>query len=290
MIPIPGKELSGVVGGIEFLRDAKSGKPTKVRDRVVVIGGGNVAVDCARTALRIGAKEVHLVCLESKQEMPANTMEIAEALAENVILHASWGPGEIIGVSGKAGGVVFQKCIAVFDEQRNFNPRCDIAKTTKIVAEMVILAVGQEPDLFFLGRDDQVRTTNVNTVGIEQNSLSTEQPGVFSGGDCVTGPATFIEAIAHGNKAALKIDQYLRTGKFEESDQEKLAEWFNRIATKDQRDVGFFSKIDRQNPTLLSPEERKKGLAEVESAMTKEAVLEETQRCLRCYRLMVLVT
>ena len=290
MIPIPGKELAGVVGGIEFLRDVKSGRPIKMRDRVVVIGGGNVAVDCARTALRIGAKEVHLVCLESRQEMPANSLEISDALAENVILHASWGPGEIIGVSGRVAGVLFQKCIAIFDEQRRFNPRCDIAKTTRVEAEMVILAVGQEPDLFFLGKDDQVRTTNVNTVEIEPKSFSTQQQGVFSGGDCVTGPATFIEAIAHGNKAAVKIDQYLQTGKSVESDREKLAEWMNKIGTQDQREMGLFGKGVRQDPVTVSLDERKKALVEVESMMTGEAVLKETQRCLRCYRLMVLAT
>jgi formate dehydrogenase beta subunit len=106
----------------------------------------------------------------------------------------------------------------------------------------------------------------------------------------VTGPATFIEAIAHGNRAAQKIDQYLRTGKFVESDKERLGEWIKKVDAQDQRSLGLFGKMSRQNPMTLHPEERKKGLTEVDLGMTEEAVMRETQRCLRCYRLMVLAT
>lgn len=286
-ISIPGRDLADVLEGIEFLQDVKAEKPVTMKDRVVVIGGGNVAIDCARTALRIGAKGVHVVCPESRQEMPASEMEISEALEENVILHASWGPSEIIGENGRVVSVVFQKCMSVFDEQGNFSPRCDITKTTKIATDIVIMAVGQEPDLFFLGKDNQIKATNLNTVDVELETLLTGQAGVFSGGDCVTGPATLIEAISHGNKAAQKIDQYLRTVQLRESDEEKLAQLASKLAVLEQREIGLFGKAMRQNPAALSPEERTKTLAEIESGLTKATALKETERCLRCYRLVV---
>ena len=146
-LSIPGSGLDGVISGLDFLRDIKLERGIKVKDKVVVIGGGNVAVDVALTALRSGAKEVYLACVEPKVQMPGHPEEIDQAVEEGVILFDSWGPKAILGDhEGKVTGVELMSCISVLDNDGTFNPRYDEQETKTVAADMIVLAVGQEAD------------------------------------------------------------------------------------------------------------------------------------------------
>jgi NADPH-dependent glutamate synthase beta subunit-like oxidoreductase len=206
-IPVEGSDLDGVLWGMDFLRDARQGRDMKLPQRVVVIGGGGVAMDVALTALRLGAKEVHAASLECREEMPANEWEVEEAVEEGVILHPSWGPSKILSDNGKVKGVNLVCCTCVFDEQGLFNPSFDESETTSLEADAVILAIGQASDLSLL------EGTGVEAQrGLIQADKGTQQTGVegvFAAGEVVSGPAMVIDAISMGRQAAISIDKYL---------------------------------------------------------------------------------
>lgn len=205
---VKGEELKGVITALDFLKDFNVGKKTKVGKKVVVIGGGNVAMDAATTALRLGAEAVQLACLESRDEMPAHKREIRDTLGGGAALNVSWGPKEILGDGEKVTGVKLVRCVSVFDEQGRFSPSFDETMTTILEADTVILAIGQVPDLSFLGKEIDVLGGRV--IAVDPFTMETSLPGVFAGGDVVLGPATVIEAIAAGKRAAISIDCYLK--------------------------------------------------------------------------------
>ncbi|MCK5418057.1 MAG: FAD-dependent oxidoreductase, partial [Desulfobacterales bacterium] len=212
-IDLEGSELNDVHWGVEFLADVTDGKNIAVKDRVVVIGGGNVAVDVALTALRLGAKEVKLACLESREEMPANPWEIEQAREEGVEMLYSWGPDKITANSGNVTGIELVRCTSVFDEEGNFCPYFDDTKKN-IETDQVILAIGQASETAFCRDfcflDDQASLpVNNGLINIDNSTQETEIKGVFAGGDAANGPATVIEAIAAGRRAAISIDTYL---------------------------------------------------------------------------------
>ena len=203
-ISIEGVEQSFVLGGIDFLRAVRSGDPVRVGPRVVVVGGGNVAIDVALTALRQGAKHVDMVSLENRREMPASPHEIETAVAEGVQLHPGWGPVSI----DEDGEVTFQFCEQTRDEDGRFDPKFDASRLLKLDADHVILAVGQGTDLSMLEG-----TAVENTRGFivtDPGTLMTAVPGVFAGGDVEHGPRTAVEAIRSGKIAAAAIDAWLR--------------------------------------------------------------------------------
>jgi len=205
---IKGEELKGVITALDFLKDFNMGKKVKLGKRVVVIGGGNVAMDAATTALRLGAEAVQLACLESREEMPAHEREIQDTLGEGVALNVSWGPKEILGDGKKLTGVKLVRCLSVFDERGRFSPSFNETVAKVLEADTVILAVGQVPDLSFLGEGIDVLGGRV--IAVDPMTMETSLPGVFAGGDVVSGPATVIEAIAAGRRAAVSIDCYLK--------------------------------------------------------------------------------
>ncbi len=205
---VEGEDMEGVFHALDLLRQVNLRKRPKLGERVVVIGGGNVAIDAARTALRLGAEAVQLACLESREEMPAHEWEIREALMEGAVLNVSWGPKKILGDGKKVTGVKFVRCVSVFDENGRFNPSFDETVTKVLEADTVILAIGQAPNLSFLGEKTDV--LGGRTIAVDPMTMETSLPGVFAGGDAVSGPATVIEAIAAGKIAATSIDRYLR--------------------------------------------------------------------------------
>ena len=175
-ISIQGSDLKGVEWGLDFLRDVKKKKVTSMTDRVVVIGGGNVAMDVARTAIRLGAKDVQLACLECSEEMPAHDWEIEDTKEEGVVMHPSWGPNQILGKDGKVTGVEMVKCTSVFDQKGQFAPKFDTSKKKKIETDRVILAIGQSSDLSCVqGIDTKLGTISVNA------EMQTNLPGVLRG-------------------------------------------------------------------------------------------------------------
>ena len=231
---IPGADLPGVVNGLEFLKLANLGEPIDIGPRVVVIGGGNVAFDVARTALRSteeedagaedfrvtadvartaarrrGVTEVHIACLESLEEMPADRIEIDEGQHEGLRMHTSLGP-RIVHGNGKVRGVEFVKCLSVFDSERRFNPQFDDTARETIPCDTLIFAIGQRADFSFLRPEDGIELTSRGLVQVDPETLQTSRPDVFAGGDVVLGPRLFIDAIASGQVAARSIHDYLR--------------------------------------------------------------------------------
>jgi NADPH-dependent glutamate synthase beta subunit-like oxidoreductase len=193
--------------GLEFLIEVNRGARTKPGKRVLVIGGGNVAMDVAITAARLGADEVTLACLESREEMPAIEEEIEEAVKEKIRLMPSWGPHRVLETKGKLKGMEFVRCTTVFDEEHRFRPKFDSSVKETVEADTVMLAIGLGADLSYL---DSGIDVSRGLVAVDSQTQGTNVEGVFSGGDMTTGPASIIEAIASGRRAAKAIDLHLQ--------------------------------------------------------------------------------
>jgi formate dehydrogenase beta subunit len=268
-----------VLWGMDFLRDVRKGVEVKVEDRVLVIGGGGVAMDVAMTALRLGATEVQTASLECREEMPANEWEIEEALEEGVILNPSWGPKRIVTSDGKVKAVELICCTCVFDEQGRFNPCFDESVTASIDTSMVIMAVGQSSDLSLLEGSGVEAEGGI--IKADRGTLETDVRGIFAGGEIVSGPSMVIEAIQMGRQAAISIDKYLGgEGNIEHAllPPEEFDPWMGR-------EEGFAERA-RVTVPALPVEERHTGFAEVHLGYDEQMAQQEAGRCLRCdYRL-----
>lgn len=273
-LPIPGVELSGVQLGVEFLRDAALGGKPAVGKKTVIVGGGNVAIDTARTALRLGAKEVHLFCLETSDTMPAHRWERAEAEEEGVQIHAGWGPKQIFGTGGQVDGIEFKRCTQVIDDQGRFNPSYDENETETIQAGSIFLSIGQASDLAFL----EGSGVEVNRGVIEVNKLTfvTRVAGIFACGDIVNGPASVVAAVGTAHAAAESIHRYIQG--------QDLAE--GRSSTKPELvrvPEGLkVTAAKRQKQAMENAAERGQGFQEVYQGLTPEQAVEEAKRCLNC--------
>lgn len=276
-IELEGVELEGVLWGLDFLKELNSGRRPEVKRRVLVIGGGNVALDVALSAIRLGAEQVKLACLESKDEMPAYNWEIERALEEEVQINTSWGPKRILGEGRSVSGVELVRCTRVFDEEGRFNPLLDESESIKIETDMVILAIGQAPDLSFLGGDVEIKANPDGSIWVNEESLETSLSGVFAGGDVVTGPKSVVEAIASGRKAAESIDRFFGgDGDLAESliEETKAPVWIGR-------EEGFASKA-RVEIQTLPVSERTKDFSVIELGLGEESATVEAKRCLQC--------
>lgn len=272
---VEGKETSGVLWGLDFLRDISIGRDVKVNERVFVVGGGNVAVDVALSALRLGAREVQMACLESRKEMPAHEWEIQQALEEGVEIHVSWGPKKIFGEGGKVTGIELMKCTSVFDKEGRFNPSFDESVTTRFEADMVILAIGQSSDLSLL--DGSGVQTNRGTIQVNPDTLETSVPGIFAGGEAVRSPGSIIDAVASGRKAASSIDRTLGgDGNVDIVllEKDKVSHWLGK-------EDGFADR-KRVAERKLPLGERRGNFREIELGYGEKEAVEEAKRCLRC--------
>jgi len=272
-IPLEGAEKRGVLWGWDFLREIRLGNAFQFSGDVIVVGGGNVAIDVALTAKRMGAKNVHLFCLEKREEMPAHEWEIARAEEEGVFINNAWAPKKVLG-EGEASGLGLIRCTSVFDDACNFNPTYDEEITHRMEANRIILAVGQTADLGFLKK-----AKNINTDGgwirVESDGLATGKKGVFAGGDVVSGPDSIISAIAHGRRAAVAIDRYLGG----DGDINEV------LATPEDEVLLPEFVIDvkpRNDMALLKPGERTAGFDHVELGLTEAQIAAESSRCLNC--------
>ena len=281
---IPGADLPGVLLNTDFLRQVRMGERPELSERVLVLGGGNVAIDVARTAVRLGAKEVYMSCLEGRDKMPAHPWEIAEAEEEGVRIIAGRTFKEIVARDGKVAGV---RCWEV--DFRGFTPdgRLDMDEFPEtehvIEADTVIFAIGQAPDLSLLGGDGQIKTTRQRTIEVDPETLATSKPGVFAGGDAVTGTAFVVEAIAAGHKAARAIDHFLRgeeLGAREPVLQPKVELTEEEIRERLER--GDIVRRPRARQRNLPVEERLNNFREVSLGLSEEEALAEAQRCLSC--------
>ncbi|MFX1515098.1 MAG: FAD-dependent oxidoreductase [Promethearchaeota archaeon] len=275
-IQIEGIELKGVLWGLEFLKDVAKGKEVQVEKRVLVIGGGGVAMDVALTALRLGANEVHVACLESREEMPAHEWEIREVLDENITIHCSWGPNKIIGAD-RVEKVELVQCIRVFDENGRFSPTYDSSSLKTVETDMVIMAIGQSPDLSIFGEETLVQISPSGLISVNDKDLSSNVKGIFAGGEVIKGPLSVVEAIEMGRKAAISIDKYLGgTGNIEEAliDQDISDPWLGR-------DNGFYDK-SRVTMPCIHVTDRVISFDEIELGLDEKLAIEEASRCLRC--------
>lgn len=316
-LSVPGHDLDGVIKGIDFLLNVNLGYRFSIGKKVVVIGGGNVAIDVARSAvreqqrliledhrhsplpeslttaesqiamnelmdvsraaLRMGAREVHLMCLESREEMPAFEDEIEEGEQEGIILHPSRGPKQFLGSQGKLAGVETIRCVSVFDDQHRFNPTFEEASEAVIPCDTVILAIGQASELTFLTPADGVETTRQGTIRINPDTLMSSAPGIFAAGDIAFGPRLIINAVADGKKAAEQIDRYLRGSKW------KPQQRFVQITVLDHHQMAeSFDEYSRLSIPVI-PLERRTGVTEVELGFTETGARREAERCLHCW-------
>jgi formate dehydrogenase (NADP+) beta subunit len=310
---LPGHELDGVVKGIDFLLNVNLGYRFEVGKRVVVIGGGNVAIDVARSAmreqqkmasesvlpneltssemdvamkefmdvsraaLRMGAREVLLVCLESRAEMPAAEEEIEEGLLEGMKLGPSLGPKQFVGKDGKLTGLEVIKCLSVFDENKRFSPKFAEGTESVIPCDTVILAIGQSSDTSFLKPADGIETTRQGTLKINPDTLMTTAVGIFAAGDIAFGPRLIINAVADGKKAAVEIDKYLRGPEW------KPKAKYVQITVVDHHEMAAHYDEYSRLPVPALPIDRRTGVAEVETGFTEQQARAEASRCLKCW-------
>jgi heterodisulfide reductase subunit A-like polyferredoxin len=273
---IEGEQINGVLHGVEFLRDAASARKPAVKDRVLVIGGGNVAVDVARTALRLGARKVEMVCLERRHEMPAYQEEIEATLAENITIRDGWGPKRITG-NGSVTGIELKRCTRVFDEQKRFSPAFDENDLVTLEADQIIVAIGQMVDEQLVGHVPVEKERGCFKT--DPITGQTSVAGVFAGGEDASGPGSVIDAVAAGKRVAESIERYL-TGK------DLLAARFestvNPMPEELLPDTGKVAKKDRPRAAELPPANRLRNFDEVEKGLTEEQALAEAERCLNC--------
>lgn len=311
-LTIPGVDLDGVHKGIDFLLNVNLGYQFTIGRNVIVIGGGNVAMDVARSAarevvrqhtdgveqqepteenvqavatkemmdislsaLRMGAREVHLVCLENRKEMPAALEEIVEAEEEGILLHPGFGPKRLVGENGKLTGLEVLKTKWVFDADGKFNPAFYENSETILPCDTVIMAIGQAARLDFLQPEDGVEISRRGLIAVNSETLMTSAKGVFAGGDCVFGPRLIIDSVADGKRAAVGIDEFLRGRRHPEP------EIAVEILQRHSMPSYLLDLIRQPLPTL--PLERRTGITEVELVLDEQTAQAEAQRCLHCW-------
>ncbi len=278
----------GFIAGVKYLLDINMGiDPYPEGKRVVVVGGGNVAMDCVRSSFRIGKPDVHLVYRRTKAEMPADPVEIHEAEEEGVEFHYLCNPKRILEKDGKVVGV---ECIRMElgepDQSGRRRPVPVPDSEFVIDTDILIPAIGQVVDFSFLESRESFNITKWNTFQVNQETFETSQKGVFSAGDCETGPDVLVRACGNGKRAAWKIDEYLRGVEPTPRQSEKFVRFFGGIKVYDKSEkVGMIGDKARFQLKAMEPEKRKWTFDEVEEGFKVNEAMEEASRCLRCYRI-----
>ncbi len=282
-IGIPGEleDIEGFYYGLRFLRDIKFSKPVRIGRRVAVIGGGNVALDAARTALRIGADEATIYYRRSREEMPVTEVEYDEALAEGVQVNFLVSPTRIMSKNWKVTGL---QCIHMSlgepDASGRRRPLPVPGSDFFAEADTVIAAVGQAPDLSFLPPDSALERTRWERLAVDENRLATNVPGVFAGGDFVAGPGMVIEAIAAGRRGAIAIDKYLKGDTSRVEMYDLKPDIIEEEIAKEEEET-WEPQFRAEIPSLPA-EARKGSFSETELVLSEEEAKREAKRCLRC--------
>ncbi len=291
-VPGEGEGIQGFFKGADYLRDVALGKPVYTGETAIVVGGGNVAIDCARTALRMGFKNVKIVYRRSEAEMPADNVEIEDAKNENIELMVLTNPTRIVSENGKVIGVeVVDMKLGEPDASGRRSPVVVEGSEHVVTADACIMAIGQAIDLDFIKDEPEIKRTRWKSVAVEGlNKLAAIKNGVgiFSGGDCETGPLTLIAGLAAGKEAAHQIDRFVKEGSTDPMDEWVLNKYIEALKPYDAKeDVGQAAATEPAHIHHRPVAERVGDFEEVEGGFTHEEAIREASRCLRCYRLMV---
>ena len=304
-LPLPGADRAMVYDGMDFLRAFNEGKPMPLGKRVLVIGGGNVAYDVARSAvrpfesmssleamsdmgrgeqvaydvarsaLRVSSdKEIHVVCLEKREQMPADDIEIHEGEEEGIHLHNARGPKAILGTNGTVTSLRTVKCVDVFDANGRFNPVFDESDVEDIPADTIIFAIGQSSDLSFLKPEDGVESER-GLIRVDRSTYQTTAPDVFACGDIAHGPRLFIDAIESAHVAARSMHDFLRSTR---TDVVVRSRWVPASYTMAEG----WERYPRSNPPVLEPSTRASSLEVTEESFSEDVARGQASRCLRC--------
>ena len=273
---VPNDRADGTTTAVEFLKKANTGN-CSFDDETVVVGGGNVAIDAARVSARSGAKKVTMLCLESKDIMPATKEEIKEAEEDGVEIKCGWGPKEVIVENGKATAIVFKKCTRVFDENKKFSPVYDENETVTVPATKIIFAIGQTVEWGDLLKDTKVEYHHGNYPVADKLTYQTAEEDIFVGGDVYTGPKFAIDAIAAGHEAAESLHRYVQHGHMTIGRNKREFIELN----KDDISVTDYDTAGRQEAGMR-PDVDPKTFKDAHATLTEEQVKKETARCLGC--------
>ena len=279
---VPGEDAKGVETGVDFLRRINQDHSIKLKGQTVVVGGGNVAIDVAGSALRAGSDKVTMLCLEQRDEMPASKDEVAEALEDGIELMNGWGPKEVLTKDGKVTGVVFKKCTSVYDADHRFSPQYDENETITVPCDNLLLSIGQSVLWGDLLKGTKVELNRNGTAKADALTRQTAEPDIFVGGDVFTGARFAIDAIAGGREGAVSLNRFVHPGNRLDlaRDRREFIE-LNKEDIEDQTKRESFDNAQRQIPG------KKAGVAaktfdDLRLCLTEEQVKKEAARCLGC--------
>jgi NADPH-dependent glutamate synthase beta subunit-like oxidoreductase/NAD-dependent dihydropyrimidine dehydrogenase PreA subunit len=276
---IDGENSAGVTGGVDFLRALNLGTGSRLSGQVIVIGGGNVAIDVARSAVRCGAQQTAMYCLESRAQMPALEEEIEEALEEQIALHNGWGPARILSEAGRVTAVEFKKCVSVFDKAGRFSPVYDEQETMVVPADHVLVAIGQAIEWGGLLQGCAAQPNPSGALPADPLTYQTAQVDIFTGGDAHTGPRFAIDAIAAGKQAAISIHRFVHAGQ-----SLTIGRTLRNYQSLDKSDLNLmgYDRQPRQRPLRQPARDPQPVFKDLRLTFSEEQVRQETARCLSC--------
>ncbi|MBU8922559.1 MAG: FAD-dependent oxidoreductase, partial [Bacteroidales bacterium] len=279
-IGIEGEDHPGVLSGIRFLFDVTHGRKHDLKGkRALVIGGGNVAIDVARTAARLGASEVRMMCLEKREEMPASEEEIEDAVREKVIIEAGLGPEKVIVSEDRITGVETVACLSIFDGEGKFSPKFDSRKRSVLPCDVVFISIGQSSQTGFLEADG-IELLRGGMIKADAETMVTSVDGIFAGGEVVTGPSMIVEAIGQGKRAAFYMDRFIRDGNVGGPRYDDRIEPVTKEQVLSrQKDFRPPHHVDVKQRDV---EERVGDFSEIELPMSERETIESADNCLNC--------
>lgn len=279
-VGIEGEDAEGVMSGIDFLRAINTDNTKRFEGKVVVVGGGNVAIDVARTAVRAGAVSVEQFCLESRAQMPAAADEVEEAEEENIAIHNGWGPHRIVTENGKVKAIEFKKCISVFDAEGRFNPQYDENDIRSVEEDYVLLSIGQSICWGNLLDGSKVELRRNGTAEADGFTYQTAEEDIFVGGDVYTGPRFAIDAIAAGKQGAISIHRFVQPGQSLVYGRDRRV---YRELDKEAAVLEGFDNASRQRPEKIKRDQKEcESFRDFRGTFTEEQLKKETERCLGC--------
>ena len=278
---VPGEDAEGVTTAVELLRTVLADESHELPGRTVVVGGGNVAVDAARAAVRAGSTDVTMLCLEQRDEMPATPEERLEAEDDGIVIECGWGPAEVLVDNGRVSGITFKRCTRVFDEEGRFSPTYDETDVKTIACDNVVMAIGQSIEWGNLLDGSAVELGPGRRAIADAQTYQTAQPDIFVGGDVYTGPKFVIDAIAAGHEAAISIHRFVQPG-----NSLTLGRNQRRYIELNKEEVAInplsYDHGPRQREGVDEDIDQRRSYRDWHLTLTEEQVRAETARCLKC--------